>query len=80
MYPARQVVIDDRHDLYGPERIRQYLTLTQAEPGWQNVIGQWRIRTALLPRDSTLANFLREMPGDWRVAYEDNVAVVFERR
>src|ERR1019366_4371407 len=25
MYPERKVVVDDRHDLYGPDRIRQYL-------------------------------------------------------
>jgi hypothetical protein len=80
MYPERKVVIDDRHDLYGSGRIRQYLILTQAEPGWQSVLEQWQIRTALLPTDSTLANLLRELPRDWRVAYEDKGAVVFERR
>ena len=80
MYPERKVVVDDRHDLYGSGRIRQYLILTQAEPGWQSVLDQWQIRTALLPADSTLANLLREVPRDWRVAYEDKVAVVFERR
>ena len=80
MYPERKVVVDDRHDLYGSSRIRQYLILTQAEPGWQSVLEQWQIRTALLPADSTLANLLRELPQDWRLAYEDKVAVVFERR
>jgi hypothetical protein len=80
MYPERKVVIDDRHDLYGSGRIRQYLILTQAEPGWQSMLEQWQIRTALLPANSTLANLLRELPRDWRVAYEDEVAVVFEKR
>ena len=80
MYPERKVVVDDRHDLYGSGRIRQYLILTQAEPGWHNVLKDWQIRTALLPTGSTLANLLRELPQDWRVAYEDKVAVVFERR
>ena len=80
MYPERKVVVDDRHDLYGSGRIRQYLTLTHAEPGWQSVLEEWRIRTALLPADSTLANLLRELPRDWRVVYEDKVAVVFEKR
>jgi len=80
MYPGRKVVVDDRHDLYGSERIREYLTVTQAEAGWQNVLTKWQIRTALLPADSTLANLLRELPQDWRIAYEDKVAVVFERR
>ncbi len=80
MYPDRKVVVDDRHDLYGSARIRQYLILTQVEPGWQSVLKDWQIRTALLPTGSTLANLLRELPRDWRVAYEDKVAVVFERR
>jgi hypothetical protein len=79
-YPERKVVVDDRHDLYGSGRIRQYLILTQAEPGWQRVLEEWQIRTAVLPADSTLANLLRELPRDWRVAYEDKVAAVFERR
>ncbi|MBZ5613884.1 MAG: hypothetical protein LAO23_07740 [Acidobacteriia bacterium] len=80
MYPARKVLVDDRHDLYGSDRIRQYLILIQAEPGWQSVLQQWQIRTALLPTGSTLANLLRDLPQDWRIAYEDKVAVVFERR
>jgi len=79
MYPERKVVVDDRHDLYGSGRIRQYLILTQAEPGWQSVLEEWQIRTALLPTDSTLANLLRELPRSWRVVYEDKVAVVFEK-
>jgi hypothetical protein len=80
MYPDRKVVIDDRHDLYGSGRVRQYLILSHAEPGWQSVLEEWKIRTALLPADSTLAGLLRELPRDWRIAYEDKVAVVFERR
>jgi disulfide bond formation protein DsbB len=80
MYTARKVVVDDRHDLYGSGRIRQYMVLTQGEPGWQSVLDEWQIRTALLPTNSTLANLLRELPQNWRIAYEDKVAVVFERR
>ncbi|MGB8013983.1 MAG: hypothetical protein WCF68_20380 [Terriglobales bacterium] len=80
MYPNRKVVVDDRHDLYGSDRIRQYLILTQAAPGWQSVLEQWQIRTLVVPTGSTLANLLREFPRDWRVAYEDKVAVVLERR
>ena len=80
MYPARKVVVDDRHDLYGSDRIRQYVTLIHAEPGWQNVLKDWQVRTLLLPTDSTLANLLRELPQRWRIAYEDKVAVVFQQR
>jgi len=79
MYPQRKVVVDDRHDLYGSGRIRQYLILTQGEPGWRRILQDWQIRTALLPADSTLTNLLRELPQEWRVVYEDKVAVLFER-
>jgi hypothetical protein len=61
MYPEREVIVDDRHDLYGSDRIRQYLILTQAQPGWQSVLKKWQIRTALLPAGSTLSNLLREL-------------------
>jgi hypothetical protein len=80
MYPTRKVVVDDRHDLYGSDRIRQFVLLTQGAPEWQGILARWRINTVLFPTDSTLANLLREMPQQWRVVYEDGVAVVFERR
>ncbi len=76
----RKVVMDDRHDLYGSDRVRRYLILTQGETGWRSVLEEWHIRTALLPNDSTLANLLRELSGDWQVAYEDRTAVVFKKR
>jgi hypothetical protein len=77
MYPERKVVVDDRHDLYGSDRIRQYLILTQGEVGWQKVLKDWNIQTTLLPADSTLTNLLRELPQEWREVYGDKVAVVF---
>ena len=79
LYPERKVVVDDRHDLYGPDRIREYLILVQAEPGWEKVLEKWQIKTALLPARSTLANLLRELPREWHPVYEDHVAVVFKK-
>jgi hypothetical protein len=80
LYPQRKVVIDDRHDLYGSERFREYLVLIQGEPSWQDVLETWRIRTVVLERGATLANLLREIPQDWQVVYEDKTAVVIKRR
>lgn len=79
LYPERKVVVDDRHDLYGSGRVREYLILLQGEPGWENVLDKWQIRTALLPARSTLANLLRELPKEWHPVYEDKVAVVFKK-
>lgn len=80
LYPQRQVVVDDRHDLYGSDRFREILVLTQGAPGWQNMLEKWQIHTALLPAGSTLASLLRELPQDWRVQYEDSVAVIFQKK
>ena len=80
LYPQRLVVLDDRHDLYGSDRMREFLILMQGEPGWRAELDKLNFHTALLPDGSTLANLLRELPQDWQVTYEDNVAVVFERR
>ena len=80
LYPSRLVVVDDRHDLYGSDRIRDVLVLMQGEPGWRDMLEKWQIQTILLSPNSTLANLLRELPRDWRVSYEDKVAVVYERR
>jgi hypothetical protein len=80
LYPSRQVVVDDRHDLYGSGRIREVLILMQGEPGWHDVLDKWHIQTVLLPAGATLPNLLRELPQDWRLTYENDVAVVYEKR
>ena len=79
LYPRRLVVIDDRHDLFGPDRFREYVTLVQVEPGWREVLDKWKIHTMVLPAGSALANLLLELPRDWQVVHEDKVAVVFEK-
>ncbi len=79
-YPARRVMIDDRHDFYGTEYVREYLIMMQDEIAWRMVLEKWQIQTALLPAGAPLGNLLRELPQEWRVVYEDKVAVVFERK
>jgi len=80
LYPQRLVQIDDRHDLYGSDRFREYLILMQGEPGWRDVLEKWRIQTVVLPPDSTLANLLWQLPQEWRTVYESKSAVIVERR
>ena len=80
LYPRRQVVIDDRHDLYGPDRVNEMLMLLDGKPGWQKKLDEWRVNTVMVASDSTLGGLLRLLPDQWPVKYEDKVAVVFERR
>jgi hypothetical protein len=73
-------VIDDRHDLYGSARFREYLILMQGEPGWKDVLENWQIRTVVLPKGSTLANLLKQIPQQWQIVYQDNAALVIKRQ
>ena len=80
LYPRRKVVIDDRHDLYGSARFREYLILMQGEPGWKEVLEKWRIQAVVLPTGSTLANLLKQIPQQWQTVYQDNAAVIMKRQ
>ena len=80
LYPQRLVVIDDRHDLYGSNRFREYDQLMQGGPGWKDVLDRWQLQTVALQSDSTLANLMRLLPQEWQVVHEGPVAVVMERK
>ncbi len=80
LYPQRKVAMDDRHDLYGSDRVREYLIFMQGESGWRDTLRKWNFQTAILPSNSTSANLLRELPQEWKTVYEDKVAVVLVRR
>ncbi len=79
LYPKVLVVADDRHDLYGEEFFKSYLKMVHVEPGWDALIREQRVHRVLMPKGSAVANILAES-GGWQIVYEDNVAVLFERR
>lgn len=78
LYPAVKVVVDDRHDLYGEEFLRRYLTVLRAEPGWDGYLGQWNPEVLLLPASSSLAAAAGRDEA-WKNIYQDSVAAVFVR-
>jgi hypothetical protein len=78
-YPNMKVFVDDRHDLYGEQFLREYLTAIRLAPGWDKVLDERNINWVLMPRGSSLANML-EVTRRWRVAYSDQVAVLLERK
>ena len=80
MYPKRLVQIDDRHDLFGSARFREYLILIQVEPGWKDVLESWQIQTVVLQAGSPLANLLNQIPKEWKTVYQDSTAVVMKRQ
>lgn len=80
LYPRRRVVIDDRHDLYGADRFREYDILMNGAPRWREMLDKWQLRTIVVQPDSTLVGLLRQLPNDWQFVYEDPVAVVIEKK
>lgn len=79
LYPRNQVIVDDRHDLYGEEFFKNYLKVVRVEPGWDQVLRDDRANWVLVPAESTLGNILKEHPG-WERVYEDEVGVLFRRK
>jgi hypothetical protein len=78
LYPQTKVVLDDRHDLYGEEFFKSYLKMVHVEPGWDDFLQQHQAGCILVPKDSALANILRETH-DWKPIYNDDVTVLFVR-
>lgn len=76
--PEAKVFVDDRHDLYGTEFLKDYVKVIQVLPDWQKVLDQNQLKQVLAPKDSSLANILRETP-EWKEIYKDKTAALFLR-
>ncbi|MBS1853157.1 MAG: hypothetical protein JST79_19830 [Acidobacteria bacterium] len=77
--PLGKVYVDDRHDLYGAEFLRNYLKIIRGAPDWKSTLDQTRVPLVLISPGSTLDNLLRATPG-WAVVYADDAAVLFEKK
>lgn len=76
--PEYPVAIDSRRDLYGDDLTIAYFKLMQGEVPVESDSSFERARTILLEVNSPLAQALSRLP-DFRVVYQDNVAVVLVR-
>lgn len=78
LYPRVKVVVDDRHDLYGEQFLKDYLKVIHVEPGWDKQLDAWKVTRVLLPANSALSSILKEKP-DWKIINDDGVAILFLR-
>jgi hypothetical protein len=78
LYPQNKVVVDDRHDLYGEQFLKDYLKVMQVEPDWENVLDAKHVNWVLIPVNSALSTVMKIAPG-WSVIHEDKTAVLFHR-
>jgi hypothetical protein len=74
--PRLPVAIDGRLNLYGDERLERSLNTWQGGPGWNSDPDLRSARLVIANKRRMLASLLRSHPR-YRIAYEDNVAVVF---
>ena len=77
--PKRPVFIDCRNDLYGPDLVKEYMTVMRAEPGWQGIAAKYAFVVALVPDNSPISAALAASAG-WRLSYWDATAAVFVRQ
>ena len=75
--PSYLVFIDGRVDPYGDEIISQWVSVVDADPGWQNILDQWDVHLVLLEPDRPL---VKELPGaGWHLLFQDAVSVLYGR-
>jgi hypothetical protein len=74
--PKRRVFFDCRNDLYGPDLVKEYMTVMRVEPGWQGIAAKYAFVVALVPDNSPISAALAASAG-WRLSYWDATAAVF---
>jgi hypothetical protein len=79
LYPETRVFVDDRHDLYGEEFLKNYLKAVRVTPDWDGFLNDKKVNWVLVPTGSSLANMM-ELTSQWNVVYRDGTAVLIERR
>jgi hypothetical protein len=75
-YPSYRVFFDGRSDMYGTERLQEYLKITGFEAGWERILDKYRITWIFYGTNSNLSRFLLNKE-DWVLIYSDSVASIF---
>ena len=70
-WPDRPVYIDDRAELYGAERFREFVDARDGLPVWRDVFARYDISQALLPADETGLQQVLAAEG-WTERYRDD--------
>ena len=77
-WPQYKVFIDGRSDMYGDERIKDYLKIADGQPDWEDTIQKYNIRLVFFDPRSPIATILRGQKG-WTAIYSDKIASIFLR-
>jgi hypothetical protein len=76
--PNRRVFIFGEAALMGDQLLNQYEDVQTLRPDWKQVLDQYKVDYIVYNRGEALANVLATQP-DWKLVYEDSVAVIYVR-
>jgi hypothetical protein len=79
LYPKTRVFIDGRSDFYGDDFETKCVDALNVKYGWEKTLSRFGVDTVLLPPGTPLTGALK-LSNDWRVIYDDGIAVVFRAK
>jgi hypothetical protein len=77
-WPRHKVFFDGRSDMYGTDRLKEYMKVVAFEDGWEKILETYRINWIFYNTGSPLVRYLKERK-DWVLIYQDKVASIFIR-
>jgi len=77
--PNRKVFIFGEAALMGDQLLNEYADLQFVEADWSKILDRYRVDCVVYNRDLPLTNLLVNDPR-WKLVYEDNMSVIFERQ
>jgi hypothetical protein len=78
-WPEQKVFIDGQSDFYGVPLNQLYMSIRQADPGWERRLDSLGVDMVLLPASAPASRALLDAPG-WTMADSADGAVRYERR
>jgi len=78
LWPEKRVFIDSKSDFFGEEFVRQYGKVILQQDGWQEVLDQYDVSWAILPKYEASAKAIQTELG-WKLLYEDQTAIILKR-
>ena len=77
-WPEYKVFVDGRSDMYGSNRMKEYMKVAFVQPGWKEILAKYDINFVIYNANSPLSLVLNESD-KWRLIYADKTANIFIR-
>lgn len=78
LWPSQQIFMDGHTHIYGEALTKEYEQVTALAPGWENLLAKYDVTWAILRKNAPLVETLST--SGWKIAYQDDTAVVLTRR